>query len=322
MSFWHSSIDHPLRPAAAIDLDDLAAFCSIAEHGSLTRAAAALGVAQSVLSRRTAALETELGGRLFHRTGRGVVPTELGARLQPRARNVLAEAEALKLDAHGAHSSPAGVVEIALVPAVARPLVSALCSHLRERYPRIQLRAQEAYSGQVEEWLANGRIDLGLFNRYGRGRVRDAELVLTSDVVLVASRKLLDSTPATIAFRALQGLPLVLPPAPNALVSIIRDLAQRQHMALAVALEASSALLIRDAVAAAGLCTLVPVHLARRDYPGAEFVVARIVKPGIVQRTWLALTTQRPASIAARTVARVARELAPAVGERNAQRPR
>ena len=53
------------------DLRALRAFASVAEHGSLTRAATALEVAQSALSRRITALEKELGGRLFHRTGRG-----------------------------------------------------------------------------------------------------------------------------------------------------------------------------------------------------------------------------------------------------------
>ncbi len=74
-----------------IDASTLVALCSVAEHGSLTRASAALDVAQSVLSRRIAALEQQLGVRLFHRTGRGVVPTDVALRLLPRARVILAE---------------------------------------------------------------------------------------------------------------------------------------------------------------------------------------------------------------------------------------
>jgi len=50
--------------------------------------------------------------------------------------------------------------------------------------------------------------------------------------------------------------------------------------------------------------------LRRRDYRDDEFVVACIIKPAIVHRTRLALTTQRPATLAARTIARFARELA------------
>ena len=45
-----------------MDLKGVRAFCSVAEGGSFSRAAAALGVAQSVLSRQVSALEAELGG--------------------------------------------------------------------------------------------------------------------------------------------------------------------------------------------------------------------------------------------------------------------
>ncbi|MFM7567892.1 MAG: LysR family transcriptional regulator, partial [Betaproteobacteria bacterium] len=65
-------------------LANLRAFSSATEHGSLSRSAAALGVATSVLSRQITALETESHARLFYRTGRGLRLTEFGARLLPR----------------------------------------------------------------------------------------------------------------------------------------------------------------------------------------------------------------------------------------------
>ncbi len=291
------------------DLRALRAFASVAEQGSLTRAATTLEVAQSQLSRRIAALESELGGRLFHRTGRGTQPTELAAALLPRVRAMLADADALRAEARGESQSPAGTVDLALVPAVARPLTSLLSARLRREFPRIRLRVREAYSGQVEEYLAAGRADIGLFNRYGRGNVRGAELFLQSGIVLVAARGTAGVHGREIAFRALGGVALVLPMRPNSLVSMVSDLAARHQVQLDIALEAGSPVLIHDAVVHAGLATLVPAHLAEREYAGDGFVRARLVKPAIQQRTWLALTTQRPAGVAARTVARLVREL-------------
>ncbi len=293
-----------------IDATALRAFSGVAEHGSLTRASAALEVAQSVLSRRVAALERALGVTLFHRTGRGVVPTEAAQRLLPRARAILAETGALLEDARGERSSPAGIVEIGLVPVVARPLVSALVQRLRRDYPRIRLRVTEGYSGQVEEALAAGRIDLGLFNRYGRGAVRGAELFLTSEIVLVTRRRDTPIRDGAVPFRALEGLPLVMPPRPNPLVSAISDRAARQRFSLDIVLEAGSAAILRDAVAEAGLATLVPAHLARREYPAEAFATARVVRPLLQQKTWLAFTTRRPAGLATRTVGRLLRDMA------------
>jgi DNA-binding transcriptional LysR family regulator len=297
----------------SFDPGTLRAFCTVAELGSLTRAAASLELAQSVLSRRIAALERALGVRLFHRTGRGVVPTELAQRLLPRARAILAETGALLEEARGERSSPAGTVELGLVPAVSRPLVVALLKRLRREYPRIRLRVFEGYSGHVEEWLASGRVDVGLFNRYGRGTVRGAELFLESDVVLATRRAGSPIRGATIPFRALEGLPLVVPARPNALVSLATDLAMRQKFELDIALEAGAPSLVRDAVAEAGLATLLPAHLAQREYPAERFATARIVRPALHQRTWLAFTTQRPASLAVRAVGRLVREIAPAL---------
>src|SRR5690606_8387195 len=133
------------------------AFCAAADQGSLSRAAASLEIAQSMLSRRIAALERQLGVLLFHRTGRGVVLTEVGRKLLPRARTVLAEAGGLFEEARGERNNPAGVVELGVVPVVARPLVGELVRRLRRDYPRIRLRVSEGYSGQIEEWLAAGR---------------------------------------------------------------------------------------------------------------------------------------------------------------------
>ncbi len=90
-----------------MDLKNLRMFTRIAEAGSLTRAAAALGIAQSALSRQLSELEQEFGGRLFFRTGRGVLPTELGESLMPRAQALL-EADQLLEEARAAQRKPAG----------------------------------------------------------------------------------------------------------------------------------------------------------------------------------------------------------------------
>ncbi|MFZ0836678.1 MAG: LysR family transcriptional regulator, partial [Xanthobacteraceae bacterium] len=53
-------------------------FTDAAELGSLSKVAVAYGTTQPHISRRIIELERECGGRLFQRTGRGVVLTELG----------------------------------------------------------------------------------------------------------------------------------------------------------------------------------------------------------------------------------------------------
>lgn len=288
----------------------LQAFCSVAEHGSLTRSAAALGVAPSALSRQIAALEREAHARLFHRTGRGVVPTELGLRLLPRAKALLADADALWSELRGELASPTGTVDFGVVPAV-RPLVARLCTRLQKDFPRIRLRAHEGFSGQVEEWVTSGRLDVGLFNRYGRGAVRGAEALLNSPMVLVGRRGLPVVKQEQVGFRQLAGVPLAIPIRPNALLAAIEAAAQRLKVELSFAFESGSEAIIMDSVANAGLCTVVPQHVAVRDYGATRFAWAALVEPRLTQTTWMAQTTARPVTAAARIVAQLARELAP-----------
>lgn len=63
------------------DLDDLAAFATIARVRSFTRAAAELGLSPSALSHAMKALEARVGVRLLARTTRSVAPTAAGEQL-------------------------------------------------------------------------------------------------------------------------------------------------------------------------------------------------------------------------------------------------
>ncbi len=292
-----------------MDLKGVRAFCAVADGEGFSRAAAVLGVAQSVLSRQVSALERELGGRLFHRTGRGVQPTALGRTLLPRAKGLLAEAEHLAAEARGEQRSPSGAVDLGVVPGWSRPLVSVLVARLLADFPRIRLRAHEAYSGQTEEWLASGRIEVAVFNRYRRGAVRGAEAVARTDMMLVGPRGHPALKGKEIAFRALSGVAMCGPVRPNMLTTVMAELAARYGFELNIAFEGGSSSILRETVVNCGLCAVFPRPFVEREMTGPAFASARIVKPSLEQTTWLAVGTRRPATLAVRAVARLARQI-------------
>ena len=74
-----------------MELRDLRTFAAVARLLSFHRAAAELNAAQSTVSARIAALETELGVRLFERLGRRVALTDAGERLVQYAANLGAQ---------------------------------------------------------------------------------------------------------------------------------------------------------------------------------------------------------------------------------------
>ncbi len=296
-----------------LDLKALRAFDAVAQHRSFLRASVALGTAQSALSRQVSALERALGALLFHRTGRGVAPTALGERLAPRARALLEAATELETDARAQGTELSGEVSLGIVPVASRRLVVPLIAAVREQHPRVRLRVLEGYSGQVEDWLGEGRVDIGLFNRYRRGRVRGAEPIQRADVHVVARRGHRALRAREVALRALAEVPLAMPVRPNSLTDLVTGLAASQHFRLDIALEAGSSTLIREAIESTGLATLSPREVFAAELDAGTLVSAKLVRPAIRQVTWLAVGSARPASATVRGVARLLRGIADAL---------
>ena len=293
-----------------MDIRQLKTFVEVAANGSYARTSAIAGVAQSALSRQMSALERGIGGRLFHRTGRGVVLTELGERLLPRARALVADAAAWLDAARGERALPHGEVTLGAVPVASRGLIASLAGELRRLYPGIRLRALEGYSGQVEEWLASGRVEIAIYNRYRRGRVANAEVLARTEVHLIARRDHAVARRREVTVRSLAEIPLAMPVRPNSLTSVLTGLAAAQHFELDIPFEAGSTPLIRDVMLASDLATISPREVFSREIAAGELVAVPIQRPKILQTTWMSCSSHHAPSEAAEIVARLIRQLA------------
>lgn len=293
----------------------LQVFVAIADLGSISKAAATSGVAQSAISRQIADLEQELEGRLFYRTGRGLVPTELAHSILPRTRNLLAEIERYSEDARAHSGNPAGAVDLGLVPAVSAHLASELFNRIREQFPKIMLRIFEGNSGQIEEWLASGKLDAAIFNHYRLTKSRAYERLLTTDMVLVGAVGSRAVKHDVVDFDALAGLPLTLPSLPNSVRTFLDAKARTHGFALRIEIEANSSATIKDLIAHNALFSPMAYHAVVADLRSKRLQAAQIVGPSLKQELVLATGTQRPLTIAARQVARIlpdmVRELVP-----------
>lgn len=293
-----------------MDLKQLKTFTEVAANGSYARTAAIVGAAQSALSRQVSALERTIGGRLFHRTGRGVVLTELGERMLPRARALIADAAGFADAASNERAQPHGEVTLGVVPVASRGLIASIAGQLRHAYPGIRLRALEGYSGQVEEWLAAGRVEIAIYNRYRRGRVANAEPLARADMHLITRRDHPVARRRELSVRSLAEIPLALPVRPNSLTSVLTGLAASQHFELDIRFEAGSTPLIRDVMLASDLATISPRHVFAREIASGELMAVPLVRPKLLQTTWMSLSSHHPASDAVQIVTRLVRQLA------------
>src|SRR5262245_8358541 len=168
-----------------MNLKQLQSFVHVAHQGSLARAAAATDLAESLISRHISALESAWGDRLFERTGRGMALSEFGRRMLPEVRAALEQVTRLDAIARESAGVPTGTVHVGVLPSLAPQLLPQLFADLRSGAPGVTLHAAEGFSGNLDEQLASGRLDVAVINRYGPAAARGEEVLGTADTYLV-----------------------------------------------------------------------------------------------------------------------------------------
>jgi len=284
-------------------------FAKVAELGSLSRASAALDMPQSVVSRHIAQLEEESGSRLFRRTGRGVVLTELGERIYPRIKAMMLEGEQLADDIRSSRGVPMGEVRLGLLPSTVALLAGPLFAQAKKQFPEVQLHITEGSSAQLEEWLKEGRLDVSLLLRE-ENTARPDEPVLTKLPLLLivplghplALRK-------TIPFNEVLQLPLVLPSNPHPMRSRLETLARQQDAALNISAEADSIHLQHEIAAHGGGFAITAGQLSEPERE--RLATLHIVDPVLSRSVVLGTTLHRPSTQALREVSKLILSVAP-----------
>ncbi len=288
------------------DLSHLRLVQKIVTEGSLTRVATLLGTPQPSISRKLTRFEQECGGKLFVRTGRGLQLSDFGKQVYPRMQLLLREAEHLTRDLQAQAAVPTGEVRLGALPSLTFSLVLPLLERVRREFPGIVLSLSEGSTGQLDQWLSAGAVDLIVTLRYGGRPSTDFELLQPSPAYLAgeAGRRLVRGE--TVPFKALDGAPLVLPAAPSATRLLLEQLARREGIALNVVAESDSTQL-QGALAARGHAYAVLTRNALAGQSGVDS--ALIVEPEIERHLAMAYTPARPASRATREVSALVREL-------------
>ena len=287
----------------AADLHKWRAFVAIGELGSLTRAALFLDSNQSLLSRQLNALERECGARLFNRTGRGVELSDTGSRLFPQVKALLAEAERLETEIRGEAREPIGRVTLGLLPSIGLPLVGRLFAEVRRQFPAISLKVLEGSSGQVEEWLADARVDIAILYRYGPTLPEMEQSLAVVDSCLIGAPGDRLTATAEITFDRLHDLPFILPGAPNGLRTALDAIARQRRITLTAAIEADSLPLQKALVANERLYTVLPLHAVWSEVADRRLQAARIVDPPFQRTVSMALAKSKGPARAVSAVA-------------------
>jgi len=144
-----------------MDLRQVRTFVTVAELGTVCKAAERLHVAQPALSRQIGNLEGELGLKLFDRVGRRLVLTNEGEQMLNDCRGLLNYARALGEQAEVLRRGDVGVLRVSASPHLIEGIFPDFLRHYAARYPNVQVRLVDAaVGGEALAMLERGEIHL------------------------------------------------------------------------------------------------------------------------------------------------------------------
>ena len=146
--------------SARLNLDLLRSFFSIAEFGSLSKAAEQLHVSQSTLTRQVQTLETEIGGQLLERGHSGVALTAAGHALLNGMRPVVAKADLAISEARKLARGQSASIRIGYLMSAAAEYLNPALAALRKSHPETKVRLVDLSAGEQIAALRRGDLDV------------------------------------------------------------------------------------------------------------------------------------------------------------------
>lgn len=138
---------------------DIQQLLAVADSGSIRRAAEMLGMTQPGLSKNVRSIETRLGMAVFERSTTGATPTEIGALLLRRGRQILLDLDAIHRDLRDELLSETGFVRFGAGPLVAPIIAAQVIPQCRSDHPGIGLDLELAPPPELIARLERGDIE-------------------------------------------------------------------------------------------------------------------------------------------------------------------
>lgn len=282
-------------------------FLAVAAAQNFTHAAETVHVSQPSLSIQIAALEEELGTKLFDRLGRKVALTQAGELFREHAGRVLRELEQAVQVVQELQGAQRGRLVVGTVATVNSYLIPPLVSRFKQRFPGIHLQVHAQPSTEIVAGLLANRLDVGI-----------CLLPVTHDrltVVPLFDERLILVVPANaplnksrLHMRDLAGLPLVLMPVDYCLRKMVEAECAKAHVQPQVVLEMTSPEGILQAVAGGAGATILPELYVRMRPPGLSLRTIELYNPVPRHSVGLAFPSDRYQNLAAREFGSLCRD--------------
>ncbi len=268
-----------------MNLKTLRYFVNVADSGSLTAAAAAIPIAQPALTRQMRDLESEVGVQLLQRLPRGVRLTPAGVTLYESAQRILTEAARLGRRLSHSQQKERTQVVLGASPTLARLLLPRLFENCIDALDELELRAREAFTPALLDWLERGMIDLAVLTNPEPGRALSFQPLLGEPFALVSHARM--RIGPVVSVHQLARIPLLM-------TSLHRGLVDRQLASLGQSLQVRAEIDSVDSICELVLrgrwATIMPVSVFRETPQEGSIVMSEI--SGVQLHRLLVLATR------------------------------
>lgn len=282
----------PLGPSFP-ELASLDLFVSVVELGSVSRAAAAHGVAQPSASSRLRHLERQLGMKLLERSPSGSVPTDAGVVVAGWAEAILRSAHELKAGLEAFQAEQAGRLRVVASFTIAEYLLPQWLGRFAREHPGDSVALEVANSTSVIERLRGGNADLGFIETTSEVEGLDEQLVANDELVAVVAPGHPWAKRKAVPVEALAATPLVMREAGSGTREALEAALSAIDLGPPTAiLELGSTSAVRSAVIDGNSPTVIS-RLAVADELAAGSLVEIAVEGLVIERSLRAVWSQR-----------------------------
>jgi LysR family nitrogen assimilation transcriptional regulator len=294
-----------------MELRQLRYFVAIVDHGSLSRAALVLHVAQPALTQQLRQLEDELGVQLLHRSAQGVLSTDAGKVFYEHALAILKQVADAQAAVIQSAERPSGGVTLGLPHSISGALALPLLSAVRARYPEVTLQLTEEITGNLAEQLRAGRVNLAvLFDDGQLGSFTATPLVEEELRFICRADAPLASARDSVSLREALDTTLILPGPQHGVRPRIDSTARAAGLAARDVIEINSIAILKSAILAGMGATLLPVAPLQADVESGAMRALAIREPAIARTVVLCTSRNIPLTNAAAAVGRLAAQVA------------
>lgn len=249
-----------------MDILNLSAFISVSEKQSFSKAAELLFITQPAVSKRIAALETELNTRLFDRIGKQVQLTEAGRALLPGALRILAELEESKRAISNLNEKVCGKLSIATSHHIGLHRLPPVLRAFTRKFSDVDLDIQFMDSEEACNCVLKGEVDLAIATLPEKSWPKlQSQIIWRDPLDIVISAQHPEARTPQINVSRLSKIPAILPSQNTFTRELLENALGLNHQNLNIAMETNYLETIKMMVSIGLGWSVLPVSMVTSD---------------------------------------------------------